>query len=527
MSLIHRLETAQAAKGWLDEADLRAVADVAGQPLYAVQAVVSFYPHFRTSPPASPQIHVCRDMACHLQGAETLCARLREVAGPQAAVTEVSCLGRCDTPPALAIDGVPTSGHDVVAACRAAMGQDVAAPAAPAPVSWTLDPYTDPINRYGVLRRLVAGDSVDIIPTLKDSGLRGMGGAAFPTGTKWQIVSEQPATPRYAICNADESEPGTFKDRVILASLPHLVVEGLLIAAHTIGAEKAIIFIRHEYGPEQGRLEAEIERAAAAGLLAGGPALEVVTSPGGYILGEETALLECLEGKRGEPRNKPPFPGSSGLHGCPTLINNVETFACAVAILNRGAAWWKAAGVRGCHGTKCVSISGHVARPGVYEIPMGTTVAEAIDLAGGMRGGRALKGFAPGGASSNFLPAAKADTPIDFDHLTRAGSMLGSGALFVVEEGTDMVALAQNIVRFFRDESCGKCVPCRLGGAKGHALLERMRRDGGSGADLELLEQLADTMVQTSICGLGQVALNPILSVLEHFPDEARATLRA
>ena len=254
-----------------------------------------------------------------------------------------------------------------------------------------------------------------------------MGGAGFPTGTKWELVARETCTPKYVICNADESEPGTFKDREILADLPHLVIEGMALAGLAVGAERGILYIRHEYEPERHRFEAELQRARDRGVL-GQFDIEVFVSPGGYILGEETALLEALEDKRGEPRNKPPFPGTHGLHGQPTLINNVETLCMATAILARGADWWKLQGKPGFTGLKFIAVSGHVTDPGVYLVPTGTTVRELIDRAGGVKDGKALLAFAPGGASSNILPADQIDVPLDFAALQKAGSMLGSGA---------------------------------------------------------------------------------------------------
>ena len=365
-----------------------------------------------------------------------------------------------------------------------------------------------------------------LIGELENSGLRGMGGAGFPTGLKWKIVRGETAAPKYVVCNADESEPGTFKDRVILEQLPYLVVEGMLLGGLTVGASKGVIYLRHEYEAAREALELELAFARGAGWLGEDIQgsgfdfeIEIFVSPGGYILGEETALLEALEDRRGEPRNKPPFPGQRGLFGQPTLINNVETFAWAVCIAARGAEWWKHQGVNGCSGLKAISVSGHVEHPGVYEIPMGTTVAELIELAGGISGGRELKGFAPGGASSNFLPAELAGTPLDFGALADAGSMLGSGALVVVAEGTPMLPLAANVVRFFRNESCGKCVPCRDGSQKAVQLLEQAIAHG-TPLDWDTIQALEALLVETSICGLGYVVLNPLVSAAKHWPAE-------
>jgi len=381
-----------------------------------------------------------------------------------------------------------------------------------------------------VLRAALAGDldTASIIAALKDAGLRGMGGAGFPTGRKWDLVAAQKATPKYVICNADESEPGTFKDREILATQPYLVLEGLLLGMLAVGAEEGWVFIRHEYGPEEQVIRREIDWLREAGLAgpdAGGSgrrlSVEVFTSPGGYILGEESALIECMEGHRGEPRNKPPFPGTYGLHGKPTLMNSVETFAHIPIIATRGAAWWNAQGAPSRTGAthaglKFFAVSGHVERPGVYCVPMGTTARELLDLAGGVEGGRKLAAIQPGGASSNFIGPDKLDVELDFATVQAAGSMLGSGAMVVMAEGTDLLAAAVNVLRFFRDESCGKCVPCRVGSAKAHIILDDLLSRGGGPADVNgEVRDLAEVMRRTSICGLGQVALGPVSSVLE------------
>ena len=281
-----------------------------------------------------------------------------------------------------------------------------------------------------------------------------------------------------------------------------------------VGAARAFVYLRHEYDGARRALAAALADPALAAAL---PCpVELFVSPGGYILGEETALLEALEDRRGEPRNKPPFPGTHGLHGRPTVINNVETLAAAAVVWRRGAAWWKAQGVRGAAGLKLVAVSGHVHAPGVYEVPMGTTVAELIERAGGATG--PLLAFAPGGASSAFLPAAKADTPMDFAAMQAAGSMLGAGALVVVAAGTDLLALAANVTRFFRNESCGKCVPCRMGTEKAAVLLDDVLAGKRPRAALDALPELEEAMRLTSICGLGQVALTPALSIRRNFP---------
>ncbi len=532
-SLIPALNAIQERVGWLPREELEALSRDVRRPLYEIEGLISFYPHFRTEPPKKVELRVCRDLSCWLRGGEAEIAALRERYGADAdvEVIEGSCLGRCDIAPAGTVNEAPVPLDAADAAVSAAHGLDghsnghhVSPPPPQSEITWPNDPYRAPAERYGVLRAVLAGrlDTADIITALKDSGLRGMGGAGFPAGRKWDMVAAQGATPKYVICNADESEPGTFKDRQILATQPHLVLEGTLLGMLAVGAEEGWVFIRHEYGPEERIIRAEIERLRDAGLI--GPdaagsgrrlSLEVFTSPGGYILGEESALLECMEGHRGEPRNKPPFPASYGLHGRPTLMNSVETFAHVPVIALRGADWWRAQG-RGDHaGLKFFAVSGHVTRPGVYCVPMGITARELLDLAGGVSEGRNLGAIQPGGASSNFIGPGQLDVELDFGTLQAAGSMLGSGALVVMAEGTDLLAAAVNVLRFFRDESCGKCVPCRVGSSKAHTMLTDLLASGGGPADVNTdVRELVDVLRRTSICGLGQVALGPVSSVL-------------
>ncbi len=543
MSLISALNRLQEQHGHLRPEDLRALAARLKVPLYRLQGLASFYPHFRTAPPPPACVALCRDMSCHLAGAEALAAEVEVglaglVAAGKAEVTRVSCLGRCDAAPAACVNEVPVphvAGESATqrAARVAAWAREpgTVPPDDPAPSGrrWRIDPYPSAGERYGVLRTLLGDErerggggrfsdatAQHVLGTLKEAGLKGMGGAGFPTATKWELVRAQAETPRYVVVNADESEPGTFKDRVILEELPHLVIEGAVLAGLVVGAERAIIYIRHEYGRERRALAAAMDDAGRRGLLPF--PVEIFVSPGGYILGEETALLEALEDRRGEPRNKPPFPVSHGLWGKPTVINNVETLALVPVILARGSDWWKEQGHGGSAGLKLIALSGHVVRPGVYEIPLGLPMRDLIAQAGGVTGGRAIAAIAPGGASSPFLPPSAVDLPLDFKALQEAGSMLGSGAVVVAAEGTDLLALAVNVVAFFRNESCGKCVPCRTGSEKAVRILEDLQAGRGSRAAVELLPQLGETLLLTSICGLGQVALNPILSLLKHFP---------
>jgi NADH:ubiquinone oxidoreductase subunit F (NADH-binding)/NADH:ubiquinone oxidoreductase subunit E len=530
MRLIGLLSRAQEEHGHLSPDTLRRLAREANVPLHRLQQLVSFYPHFRTTPPPRVELAVCRDMSCYLAGGEACAKRLKELHGDGVEVKEVSCIGRCDRAPAGLINGTPVELSDAERVRGWVANPETASFALPPPRRWEIDPYPTPAEHYGGVRRLFAG-AVDPVAELKASGLRGMGGAGFPAGTKAEVVRQQTANPKYVICNADESEPGTFKDAKILADVPHLVVEGMIAAGFFVGAAHGIVYLRHEYAAEKERLVAAIEKARSAGLLGENVLgtgfafdVEIFVSPGGYILGEETALLEALEDRRGEPRNKPPFPGTHGLFGKPTLINNVETLANVPGILLNGGAWWKARGKGGCPGLKFIAVSGHVERPGVYEVPLGTTVRELIDLAGGVKDGRRLLAFAPGGASSNFLPADRVDVKLDFAELARAGSMLGSGALVVVAEGTDLLALAANVVRFFRNESCGKCVPCRVGSQKAVELLDAVLAGTAPRSSLDVLPDLGEAMALTSICGLGQVAVAPALSVLRNFPNAGPGT---
>ena len=529
-SLIPMLMEIQQRHGWLPREDLVALAREQRRPLYEIEGLVSFYPHFLTSPPKPVTVRVCRDLSCWLKGSEAGIKRLQEQYGDatDVEVTEISCPGRCDIAPAATVGERPVRVEDVgrLVAEQShgdARHGDVVAHGPEG--GWPNDPYGPGVQRYQALRALLSGETTpqQVLDRLQDSGLRGMGGAGFPTGKKWELVRNTEGSVKYAICNADESEPGTFKDRQLLAEQSHLVLEGMLMGMVVTGVEEGWVFIRHEYGPEEDVLRAEIGRLHELGLigddvLGTGRRLmvDIFTSPGGYILGEETALIECMEGHRGEPRNKPPFPGVYGLWGKPTLMNSVETFADVPIIVSRGAEWWKGQGLDESDGLKFFAVSGHVEMPGVYCVPMGTTIRSLVELAGGVTGGAEVGSVQPGGASSNFLGPEHLDVPLDFGTLADAGSMLGSGAVVVMAEGTDPLAAATNVLRFFRNESCGKCVPCRVGSTKAYDLLEDTLSAGAALSDdrrARLLE-LEVVMRKTSICGLGQVALGPVVSVL-------------
>jgi formate dehydrogenase beta subunit len=535
MNLINELKAIQERHGYLPEEELRAFSQRTATPLHQIHAVASFYPHFRLRPGLQLAVKVCADLSCHLAGAR----HLQEAAKRSAAslveceVGSVSCLGRCDQAPAVAINDTIYAGVDEqrLAALLAAFRQGTIPDntfVQRGSTTLTLDPYASETDRFGVLHSLLATrDVTKVVQTLKDSGLRGMGGAGFPTGVKWEIVRNAAGDEKYVVVNADESEPGTFKDRFLLEKFPYLLIEGILLGAYVVGATKAYIFLRHEYPHQEHVLAKALSAARAQGLTGSGILgsdfscdLEIFISAGGYICGEETALLEALEGKRAEPRNKPPFPGTYGLWGKPTLINNVETLCMIPAILQHGAEWFKSQG-RNNNGLKYLGLSGHVMRPGVYEVPLGLSVDEFItEYGGGVSAGRKLKAFSPGGASSGFLPAAMAGIALDFQSLAQVGSMLGSGAVVALAEGTCMLDAALNVVTFFRNESCGKCVPCRVGSDKIVQILERATRGQAETSEIDLIGELAETMQLTSICGLGQAAPLPITSALKYFRDE-------
>jgi NADH:ubiquinone oxidoreductase subunit F (NADH-binding)/NADH:ubiquinone oxidoreductase subunit E len=535
------LRAIQLRYGFLPKAELEALSQRSHTALYQIHSVASFYPHFQLAPPPKADVRVCADMSCHLNGACELRAELEQRFAKSSAadvtIRDVSCLGRCDQAPAVSINDeiftnvTPASAEAI--ARRAILGEAVPElHPEQGRVRCASDPYDDD-EKYGVLRKLAATKDWDgVLVELKASELRGMGGAGFPTSMKWDLVRKQPGAEKFIVCNADESEPGTIKDRFIMTHLPHLVIEGMIVAGLVTGAKKGILYIRHEYHWQEEILGEELRRCYHEGLLGrnilGGDLifdLEIFVSPGGYICGEESALLEAIEGKRAEPRNKPPFPGQAGLWQKPTVINNVETFANVPQILARGVEWYKAQGQGGSRGLKFVGVSGHAAKPGIFEVPMGIPMREVIfQHAGGIRGGRQLKALAPSGPSSGFLPASMVDVRLDFKALGDVGSMLGSGAIVVCEDTTCMLDMALNAVRFYRNESCGKCVPCRVGSQKMTDLLVRWTHGGlpekRYREDLGLIDELCHAMSLTSICGLGQIIPAPVQSVLKHFREE-------
>ena len=535
LSLFDELRSIQATYGYVPEDQLNKLARKLHKPVSELHAVASFYPHFYLKPPPKADVRVCADMSCHLRGA----VRLREAldqsfAGRPAEevlIRDVSCLGRCDTAPAVSInDRIYSDVNSQLAQemVQAAIEGKLRHPASQKhpPSRLETDPYPG-TSTYKAVRQFVERrDFAAVLDALKASALRGMGGAGFPTGAKWEIVRNAVGTQKYVICNADESEPGTFKDRFLMERVPHLVIEGMIMAGLISGATKGYIYIRHEYEEPREVLQEEIRRCYRERILGrdilGSKLdfdLEIFVSPGGYICGEESALLEAMEGKRSEPRNKPPFPGTNGLWNAPTVINNVETFTLATAILVQGPDWYKKQGRNGTSGLKFVGISGDVRYPGAFEVPMGISYRDLIfKYAGGLPGGKALLAFAPSGPSSGYLPASLVDLPLDFKALADAGSMVGSGAIVVCAEGRCMLDMAINSTRFFRNESCGKCVPCRVGSQKLVDLLTRWTSGESGKNDLTVIDELFKAMRLTSICGLGQVVHAPLASILKHFP---------
>jgi NADH:ubiquinone oxidoreductase subunit F (NADH-binding)/NADH:ubiquinone oxidoreductase subunit E len=535
--IFDELRSIQNQFGFLPADRLEALSKTSEIPLYHIHGVADYYPHFHLTPPPKVSAGVCTDMACHLRGADALRTELKQhfkgMSENDVSVREVSCLGQCDGAPAVSINDHVyrnVNASQAEALVLTALGGSALPemPLEPSQTNLPADPYRDSPH-YGALRQLaVTKDWDGVIATLKAAGLSGLGGAGFPTGVKWDAVRKAAGTEKFVVCNADESEPGTIKDRFIMRHLPHLVIEGLIIAGLVTGARRGIFYIRHEYEPQERIIEEEIHKCKHDGLLGAnilgsGLAfdLEMFVSPGGYICGEETALMEAIEGKRAEPRNKPPFPVTNGLWNKPTALNNVETFANVPLILVNGVDWYKAQGQGGTAGLKFVGVSGDVQKPGIFLIPMGLPASEVIfDHAGGIRDGKRLKAFAPSGPSSGYLPASMAGVRLDFKSLGAIGSMLGSGAIVVCAEGTCMLDMALNAVTFFRNESCGKCVPCRLGTQKMVDILTGWTQGKGAVADLKLVEELSEALKQTSICGLGQFAHSPLTSVLQHFRPE-------
>ncbi len=524
-----RLLPAFDAAGGLRPGAAKVVSDATGVPEATAYGVASFY-HLLARPDVD--VRVCTGLSCRMAGADAALSALQRGG---AAVEGCACLGQCDRAPAALQTDPGGGGH--FTPLQARRSEAAAAGAGQGAEVWTLAPYGAPhltpddaelaINLAGAddlswaalaQARVEGADAV--LQKVDDAKLRGRGGAGFPAGFKWRAVARNADRDPVVICNADEGEPGTFKDREVMAQRPHLMLEGMAIAAHAVGASELVIYLRAEFKAPREALLAAIASARAAGHL-DGLSVELALGHGAYICGEETALLEALEGRRGMPRHKPPFPTDSGYLGRPTLMNNVETFACIPAIVRRGGAWFAGLGAGDASGTKLYPISGDVARPGVYELPLGASFETLLAAAGGVTGG-ALLAFSPGGASSGLLPASMADIALDFGPLQEAGSMLGSAGVVVLNDTRDPLAATLTRARFFREESCGQCAPCRVGTQVLVRLLERMQAAVAAGealsdSDRAALERVSWQMEEGSICGLGQAAPIPVKHLLRWF----------
>jgi formate dehydrogenase beta subunit len=514
--LIEFLHLIQDEYGHLSAAHLRALGEELRLPQATVYEVATFYAHFdvvmegETAPPPLT-IRVCDSLSCELAGAEALMTALRDGLDPsQVRVMRAPCVGRCDTAP------VAEVGHHFVDratphAVQAAVAAGRVRPEIPDYEGYDAYVAGDGYATFQALRE-GARTPDEVQDAVLASGLRGLGGAGFPAGRKWSFVRSGPA-PRYLAVNGDEGEPGTFKDRWFLERQPHMMLEGMLIAAWAIEAARCFIYMRDEYPAVLEILRREIAALEAAGIVAAGY-VELRRGAGAYICGEESAMLESIEGKRGMPRHRPPYVAEVGIFGRPTLVQNVETLHWVARVCREGPEVLSGHEKNGRKGLRSYSLSGRVARPGVYLLPAGSTIRDLIEAAGGMAEGHTFKAYQPGGPSSGLLPASIDDVPLDFDTLQPFGSFIGSAAVVVLSDKDSARAAALNMLRFFEDESCGQCTPCRVGCAKA---VQLMRAEHW---DRELLEDLAQVMVDASICGLGQAAPNPIRHVMRHFPDE-------
>ncbi len=551
--LLPALHALQGRRGWISPGGLNYVCTRLGVPPAEAHGVASFYAMFATKERPATVVHVCDDVACSPRGAEELCRELERRCGPPGSTQgghgtwqRSPCLGLCERGPAAFVQQAGRGREDASLAPASAdaleavlRGRDVPARPGEGSVPQKGDPELRLLARvdvadpgslddyrahggYRALRRALHVGAAEVLRELHDSRLAGRGGAAFPAGVKWKAVAEAPARPHYLICNADESEPGTFKDRVLMEQDPFAVVEAMTIAGFAVGAERGFLYVRGEYPEATRRLAHAIAEARQRGFL--GPdilerdfsfEIEIRRGAGAYICGEETALMESIEGRRGEPRNKPPFPVHVGLFGKPTAINNVETLVNVLEVIAHGGEAYAGRGTPASTGTKLFCLSGCVERPGVYEVHFGATLGELIALGGGVRGGRPLQAVLLGGAAGAFVGAADLDMPLTLEGARERGATLGSGVVLVFDDTVDLKPLLARIAAFFRDESCGQCVPCRVGTVRQEEALARLLAPG---ADVEkeqaLLAELEQVMKDASICGLGQTASGAIQSAI-------------
>ena len=488
----------------LTRESVKQVHDELRVPESDIWSTASFYSLFKLP---SPSVGVCQGLSCQLQGADLWAKELEDQG---ISVARVSCLGQCDRAPA----GIKKLEDQSL---RPLYQNETPVSPLPSPGKLAIDLGGQEDLNYKALELARTNGSDWVVNALKEAGLQGRGGAGFPAAFKWDAVRNQAETERYVVCNADEGEPGTFKDRDIILRRPHLLLEGLAIAAQTIQTKEIWIYVRGEFVEERNSLEKAIEEADNN---LNQFNFELVSGHGAYICGEETALIESLEGKRGMPRLKPPYPTESGFRQKPTLMNNVETLACIPAILKQGGTWFKKLG-RTEAGTKLYCISGHIQSPGVYEMPLGISVNELVDAAGGYVG--TPKAFSPGGASSGFLPMSYGDTPLDFGNLGKIGSMLGSAGVVILNDTVSMVDAALNQSVFFEDESCGQCAPCRIGTQLVKRAVSQFKTTQDS-SQLKFIQDIGWEMEEGSICGLGMVAAKPIENAMQYFPEEFKGT---
>jgi len=515
--LIEHLHRIQDRFGHLSAAHLAALAEEMKLAQAEVYEVASFYHHFDIvkegeAAPEALTVRVCESLSCEMAGAQDLLKRLPAMLGREVRVIPAPCIGRCEQAPAAVVGQNPVpqaTAEKIVAAVKAGAVKHV-------PEGFIdLAAYTA-AGGYNLLRECVQGkrDVESVIGTMEASGLRGLGGAGFPAGRKWRIVRAEPA-PRLMAVNIDEGEVGTFKDRVYLERDPHRFLEGMLIAAWAVGIAGIYVYLRDEYHGCRAPLEQELARLQANPPAQGMPRIELRRGAGAYICGEESAMIESIEGKRGMPRLRPPYVAQVGLFGRPTLEHNFETLYWVRELLEKGAESFSSQGRHGRKGLRSFSVSGRVKQPGVKLAPAGITIQELIDeYCGGMLDGHTFYAYLPGGASGGILPAKMNDIPLDFDTLQPYGCFIGSAAIMVLSDKDTATAAARNLMQFFRDESCGQCTPCRAGTAKALAIINQPRWD------VPLLGELSQVMRDASICGLGQAAPNPVDCVIKYFPHE-------
>jgi NADH:ubiquinone oxidoreductase subunit F (NADH-binding)/NADH:ubiquinone oxidoreductase subunit E len=518
--LIEHLHLLQDRYGHLSAAHLAALAAEMKLAQAEVYEVATFYAHFDVvkdgPPPPAITVRVCDSLSCAMAGADKLLADLPRQLGADVRVMRAPCVGACDRAPVAAVGHVQVM-KATPAAIGAAVAEDLHAHAHKTPKDFAAYQVD---GGYALLKSCLSGQRSrdDVIKAVSDAGLRGLGGAGFPTGRKWTLVRAEPA-PRLMAVNGDEGEPGTFKDRYYLEQDPHRFLEGMLIAAWVVEAADIYTYLRDEYPEIRLMLTAEIAKLEAA-KLSPHARLHLRRGAGAYICGEESAMIESIEGKRGLPRHRPPYVAQVGLFGRPTLEQNVETLFWVRDIIEKGADWFTSYGRRGRKGLRSFSVSGRVKNPGVKLAPAGVSARELIEeYSGGMADGHVFKGYLPGGASGGILPASMADLPLDFGTLEQYGCFVGSHAVVILSDQDDMKAVALNLMKFFEDESCGQCTPCRVGTEKAAMLM-------ASGPwNQALLTELSTAMRDASICGLGQAAPNPLLSVLKYFPEELKTPL--